>query len=161
MRMRRARPEEYAEIGAVTIAAYEPFLLGSQDPYRANLLDVAGRDRDAEVWVATPDDSDEVLGSVTVCPAGSPWRELAQDGEGEFRMLAVAPSAQGRGVGRALTELVLDRFRSDGASRVVLSSLAEMHVAHAAYERLGFRRDPARDWSPLPDVSLIAYRTEL
>ncbi len=101
MRIRRARPEEYAEIGEVTIAAYEPFLVGAEDGYRDRLLDVAGRDREAEVWVATPDDSDEILGNVTVCPVGSPWRELAKDGEGEFRMLAVSPTAQGRGVGGA------------------------------------------------------------
>jgi ribosomal protein S18 acetylase RimI-like enzyme len=161
MRIRRARPEEHAEIGAVTIAAYEPFLLGAEDDYRERLLDVAGRDREAEVWVATPDDSDEILGNVTVCPEGSAWRELALEGEGEFRMLAVAPSAQGRGVGRALTELVVERCRSEGASGIVLCSLPQMHAAHGIYERLGFRRDPALDWHPMPDVDLIAYRLEL
>jgi ribosomal protein S18 acetylase RimI-like enzyme len=161
VRIRRARPEEYAEIGKVTIAAYEPFLSGAEDDYRERLLDVAGRDREAEVWVATPDDADEILGNVTVCPQGSAWRELAQDGEGEFRMLAVSPSAQGRGVGRALAEFVVDRFRSEGASGMVLSSLPEMRGAHGIYERLGFRRDPALDWHPMPDVDLIAYRLEL
>jgi ribosomal protein S18 acetylase RimI-like enzyme len=161
MRIRRARPEEHAEIGAVTIAAYEPFLGGPEDDYRARLLDVAGRAADAEVWVATPDDSEEILGNVTICPQGSAWRELAEDGEGEFRMLAVAPSAQGRGVGRALTEFVVERFASEGASGVVLCSLPRMRAAHGIYERLGFRRDPALDWHPTPEVDLIAYRLEL
>jgi ribosomal protein S18 acetylase RimI-like enzyme len=158
--IRRARAEEYAEIGAVTIAAYEPFLVGAEDGYRERLLDVGARDREAEVWVATPDDSDEILGNVTVCPEGSPWRELAKDDEGEFRMLAVSPTAQGRGVGRALTEFVLDRFRSEGATGMVLSSLPGMGAAHGIYERLGFTRDPALDWHPMPDVDLIAYRLE-
>jgi GNAT superfamily N-acetyltransferase len=160
MRIRRARPEEYAEIGTVTVAAYEPFLVGAEDDYRERVLDVAGRDREAEVWVATPDDGDEILGNVTVCPEGSAWRELAKDGEGEFRMLAVAPSAQGRGVGRALAGFVIERFRSEGASGIMLSSLQEMHAAHAIYERFGFHRDPALDWHPMPDVDLIAYRLE-
>lgn len=161
MRIRRARPDEYAEIGAVTIAAYEPFLLGAEDGYRLRLLDIAARDREAEVWVATPDEDDEILGNVTVCPEGSAWRELAKDDEGEFRMLAVAPGAQGRGVGRALAEFVVERFRTERASAVVLSSLPQMRAAHGIYERLGFSRDPDLDWHPMPDVDLIAYRLEL
>lgn len=159
MELRRARPTEYAAIGAVTVAAYAPYLRGPHDPYRARLLDVTARDQQAEVWVAT--EHDEVLGNVTVCPPGSPWCELADDGEGEFRMLAVSPAAQGRGVGRGLAGLVVDRFRGDGARAIVLSSLPQMTSAHALYERLGFDRIAARDWSPHPGVDLIAYRMEL
>ena len=53
-------------------------------------------------------DDDRVLGSVTFCPAGSTWREIAWDDEGEFRMLAVAADARGRGVGEALVRACLD-----------------------------------------------------
>lgn len=160
MQIRRARPEEYAAIGAVTLAAYESFLTSAEDHYRNHLLDVAARDREAEVWVATSDDG-ELLGNVTVCPAGSPWCEIAGDGEGEFRMLAVAPAAQGRGVGGALAEFVVDRFRTESASAIVLSSLETMTAAHRVYERLGFRRVPGLDRQPAPGVDLIAYRLEL
>ncbi|WP_246142695.1 GNAT family N-acetyltransferase [Nocardioides rubriscoriae] len=159
MLLRRARPDEHEAVGRVTVAAYEPFLDGPHDPYRVRLADVAGRDRDAEVWVAV--EGGQVLGNVTVCPPGSPWREVARDGEGEFRMLAVAPQAQRRGVGAALATMVVDRFRSDGARAVVLSSLEAMAGAHRLYERLGFVRAPDRDWSPYPGVSLVAYTLEL
>ncbi len=161
--LRRARPDEYDAIGALTVAAYEPFLLGPDDDYRTRLTDVAGRDRDAEVWVAAEDGPSGVvvLGNVTLCPPGSPWCELARDGEGEFRMLAVAPAAQGRGVGAALAGLVVDRFRAEGARGVVLSSLTGMAGAHRLYERLGFTRAAARDWSPVPGVDLVAYELDL
>ena len=159
LQLRRALPAEYDAIGAVTAAAYEGFLDGPGDPYRERLLDVAARDREAEVWVAV--DGPDVLGNVTVCPPGSPWCELAGDGEGEFRMLAVSPAAQGRGVGRALAGLVVDRFRADGARAVVLSSLPAMTAAHALYERLGFTRLAGRDWSPYAGVDLIAYGMDL
>lgn len=148
-------------MGAVTVAAYEPFLGDAEDHYREHLADVEGRDRDAEVWVALSDNADEILGNVTVCPAGSPWREISSDGEGEFRMLAVAPGAQGQGVGMALAEMVVERFREEGAHAIALSSLESMTGAHRIYDRLGFRRDPERDWSPAPGVHLIAYRLEL
>ncbi|MGA8846959.1 MAG: GNAT family N-acetyltransferase [Nocardioides sp.] len=162
MLMRRARPEEYATIGELTLAAYEPFLLGPEDIYRARLADTATRDAEAEVWVATEDGPDAtVLGAVTICAPGSHWREIAREGEGEFRMLAVDPTVRGRGVGRALATMVIDRFRLEGDRRVVLSSLDMMRDAHRLYERLGFARAPERDWRPQPGVSLIVYTLEL
>ncbi len=162
MLLRRARAEGYAAIGALTVAAYEPFLLGPEDFYRARLADTEVRDREAEVWVAVEEDPGaRVLGAVTVCPPDSPWREIARPGEGEFRMLAVDPATQGRGVGRALTSMVVDRFRVEGDQRIVLSSLDRMHAAHAMYERLGFVRAPERDGRPQPEVSLIVYTLEL
>lgn len=160
MELRRLRPQEHDAAGALTVAAYEPFLQGRRDDYRHQLADVAARDRDAEVWVAVEADG-TLLGNVTLCPAGSPWREIAGDGEGEFRMLAVSPAAQGRGVGRALAELVVRRFRADGARAVTLSSLADMTAAHRLYDRLGFVRVPDRDWSPRPGVDLLAFTLEL
>jgi hypothetical protein len=32
-----------------------------------------------------------------------------------------------------------------------------MVAAHRIYARLGFVRDPARDWSPVPGVALLAF----
>ena len=157
--VRRARPEDLEAAGAVTIAAYEEFVLGPTDPYALRLRDAATRDREAELWVAELDGA--VVGTVTIALEGSPWREIGEPGEGEFRMLAVAPSARRRGVGEALMQLVVDRFRELGARAIVLSSLAEMTAAHRVYERLGFRRAPERDWSPVPGVALIAFRAEL
>jgi ribosomal protein S18 acetylase RimI-like enzyme len=161
VRIRRARPDDYEAIEAVTVAAYEEFLTGAEDNYRHRLADAPGRDRDAELWVAVADDTERVLGNVTICPEGSPWREIAKPGEGEFRMLAVAPDARRQGVGEALVHLVLGRLGDQGVRTVVLSSLEEMAGAHRIYRRLGFERAPDLDWRPVPDVSLIAFRKAL
>ena len=161
MRIRRARPADHEAAGAVTVAAYAAFTRGPDDPYVEHLRNAAARDIEAELWVATPDDSDEILGTVTICREGSRWQELARHDEGEFRMLAVSPTAQRMGVGEALVRLVLDRFREEGATAIVLSSLPQMTEAHRLYERLGFVRTPERDWRPLPHVPLIAYRLDL
>lgn len=160
MRLRRARPEDLAAAGEVTVAAYTDFTLGPDDPYVTHLRDAAARYREAELWVASSDD-DAVLGTVTVCPPDSPWRELAGPDEGEFRMLAVAPEARGAGVGEALVRLSLERAASQGARAVVISSLSEMLAAHRLYHRLGFARTPERDWRPVPHVQLIAFRIPL
>ena len=156
--VRRARPEDLDAVGEVTVAAYADFT-GAEDDYVDRLRDAASRDREAELWLAELDGT--VVGTVTITLEGSPWREIGEPGEGEFRMLAVSPEARRRGVGEALTRLVFDRFRELGAHAIVLSSLAEMTAAHRVYERLGFVRLPDRDWSPVPGVHLIAYRVEL
>src|SRR4051794_20869721 len=105
--LRRARPEDLDAVGAVTVAAYAEFTRGPDDRYIALLGDAARRDREAELWVAEADG--QVVGTVTIAVPGSPWQEIATDGEGEFRMLAVAPTARRRGVGDALTRHVLER----------------------------------------------------
>jgi ribosomal protein S18 acetylase RimI-like enzyme len=161
MRIRRARPEDIPAVGEVTVAAYAGFTAGDADSYVEHLRDAATRDREAELWVATPDDSEDILGTVTITPPGSPWREIGRNGEGEFRMLAVAPAARGKGIGTALVGLVLDRFRAQGVTAVVMSTLPQMRAAHRVYERAGFVRDPERDWSPIPGVDLISYRLDL
>jgi ribosomal protein S18 acetylase RimI-like enzyme len=161
MRIRRARPEDLAAVGEVTVAAYAEFAADDTEDYVHHLRDAATRHREAELWVATPDDSEEILGTVTITPAGSPWREVSQDGEGEFRMLAVAPAARGAGVGAALLDVVVERFRREGASAVVMSTLPRMRAAQRIYERAGFVREPSRDWTPLPGVHLITYLLDL
>lgn len=161
MLLRRARPEDLEAVGEVTVEAYAAFTAGAEDGYVTHLRDAATRHREAELWVALTDDDTTVVGSVTVCPEGSPWREIAEPGEGEFRMLSVAPGARGLGVGTALVELVVAHFREEGARAVALSSLAEMSAAHRLYDRAGFVRLPERDWSPVEGVDLIAFRLDL
>lgn len=158
MQIRLARPTELEAVGELTVAAYEAFTLGPDDPYLGKLRDAGARAREAELWVAT--DEDRVLGAVTSCPEGSPWREVARPGEGEFRMLAVHPDGQGRGAGEALVRHVLDRWTAAGIPTVVLSSLPGMAAAHRLYTRLGFVRTPERDWDPVPDVHLVTFRRD-
>jgi GNAT superfamily N-acetyltransferase len=155
MVVRPARAHEVADAGAVTEAAYRAAGLAVHG-YVDALRDAGRRADEAELLVAV-DAGGAVLGSVTFCPAGSPWRELARDEEAEFRMLAVRPDAQRLGVGRALTEACVDRARELGFRALVLSTPSVAPAPHRLYEGIGFVRDPARDWSPVPGVELFAY----
>lgn len=70
--------------------------------YAAELADVGRQSVEAEVLVAVDGD---LVGCVTFVPdASSPWAELLEEGEAWIHMLAILPTAQGRGVGRALLE---------------------------------------------------------
>jgi ribosomal protein S18 acetylase RimI-like enzyme len=157
---RAAEPAEYDEVARLTVAAYAPFLSGT-GTYEQVLRDVAGRAAHAEVLVAVDPDSGALLGTVTFVPEGGRYGEIAQDGEAEFRMLAVDPAAQGRGVGAVLLAHVLEESRRRGKHGVVCSSQPSMTAAHRVYERAGMRRAPERDWSPLPGVDLQAFAVAL
>jgi ribosomal protein S18 acetylase RimI-like enzyme len=158
--VRPAHEEEFSLVGELTYAAYAADgFIRSQDGYAAHLRDAATRAAQAELYVAELDD--EVAGTVTFCPQGSAFAELAQVGEGEFRMLAVAPQARRRGVAEALVSLCVERSRELGYDALVLSSMTGQTDAHRLYERLGFRRTPDLDWSPAEGVELLAFRLEL
>lgn len=157
--VRPARPEEIETIGEITVRAYtEGGFLAADSSYTAELGNAAERADKAELLVAL--DGDKAVGSVTIARHGGTYAEIARPGELEFRMLAVAPEAAGRGVGRSLVRAVLDRARADGLVRVVLCSQESMTIAHHLYRSMGFARIPDRDWQPAPGLQLLAFAFE-
>lgn len=155
--VRRARPADFDAVAELTVAAYvDPGFVSATSGYAAELRDTAARAGEAEVLVAEL--NGDVVGAVTWCPTGSPWREIADDDEGEFRTLAVLPDVRGQGVGEALVAACVDRARAAGYRGVAISTMAAMTHAHALYLRLGFQRAPEADWSPRPEIDLMAFR---
>ncbi len=159
--VREIRERELPEVGEITAAAYRG-LVG--EDYLAVLRDARPRfDAPATTILAAFDDgTDGVLGSVVYAAPGSDWRDVAEgEQESEVRMLAVAPAAQGRGVGEALMRACIARARAEGRARLVLSSADDMKTAHRLYARLGFRRVEDRDWTPVPGITLMFFELDL
>jgi GNAT superfamily N-acetyltransferase len=163
MDIRPVRPHEHEALGDLTVAAYagiDPGVVDG-DGYVGELRDVAGRVADAEVLVAV-DDAGTVLGGVTYVPGPySTWAEFSEPDGAGIRMLAVAPEAQGRGVGEALSRACVDRARAAGRGQILLHSTDRMAAAHRLYERLGFARDTSLDWEPAPGFWLRGFRLRL
>ena len=161
--VRPARPDpvELDRVGELTFDAYaaDGFVTAEND-YANHLRDASSRAAQAELYVATGEVG-MLLGTVTFCPEGSAYRELARPGEAEFRMLAVDPVARGRGVAEALVRLCVERSLELGYDALVLSSMPSQKQAHRLYERIGFHRTPDLDWSPVPEVELLGYRLDL
>lgn len=154
MEVRAARRSELAAVGALTLEAYRREGHGTES-YRATLADAAGRARAACLLVAVIDAT--LAGTITLVPPASPLREIGTDDEDELRMLAVAPGHRRTGVGAALVLACQgSRWRAPGR-RLVASSATTMHAAHRLYERLGFVRNPSRDWAPNPETQLIVF----
>jgi GNAT superfamily N-acetyltransferase len=152
MEIRPVRPAEHKALGELIVRAYaaiDPEAL--DDPYAAELRDVAGRVGGGAV-----------LGGVTYVPGpDSPWAEFTEPDAAGIRMLAVAPEAQGRGIGQALSLATVERARAAGKRQILLHSTDRMTAAHRMYLRLGFARDPSIDWEPLPGFWLRGFRLRL
>jgi ribosomal protein S18 acetylase RimI-like enzyme len=160
--VREARPEEHARLGELVVAAYRSLPEFDEPDYEPELRDVARRAREAVVLAAVDDADGSLLGCATYVPGPeSPWAEFLQPGEAAIRMLAVDPAARGRGAGTALVVACVSRARAEGRSAVFLHSMEFMRAAQAIYRRLGFVRQPDRDWEPVPGVRLLGFSLAL
>jgi GNAT superfamily N-acetyltransferase len=147
--IRAARPEDFTALGELVASAYAdlPGMPGrdAQPAYYAMLADVARRARNPAIRVlAAVDAAGALIGCADFIS------DMAHYGSGGIagtirdaagiRLLAVAPSGRGRGVGRALTRACIDAARALGRSAVILHTTRAMQVAWAMYERIGFVR---------------------
>lgn len=164
MLIRSIAPDEYARLGALTVAAYVTLDGHVHEPeYEIELADVRTRAeaRSTTVLVAL-DAEGELLGGVTyVKDDESPFAEHGVDGAASIRMLAVDTGRRRAGAGEALVRACIDQARADGRTQVVLHSTPWMTAAHALYGKLGFARDPSLDWDVNPDIKLVAFRLRL
>jgi GNAT superfamily N-acetyltransferase len=169
MRIREATKEDFDEIARLTIDAYRALDTWVGDEYAGHLADVGSRALAENTVVLVAEDDlpnpaavtaavvagegaaqapeRRLLGSVTLTIGGGPYFEWDPDVDGDcgFRMLAVDPAVQGRGVGPRLVAECLERARAAGCRRMVIGSTEWMTTAHRIYERLGFRRAPEND----------------
>ena len=143
--VRVAEPVDLEQVGELTVHAYlSDELIESDHEYVDELRDTARRAAHATVLVAV--EGDQVLGTITLAPAGTEYAEIAEPGEIELRMLAVHPDARGRRIGEHLMRAAIERGLGWGAHAVVLSTMPEMRSAQRVYDRMGLKRTPERDW---------------
>ena len=114
-------------------AASLPVDLGYQD-FEAELADLPGKYAPprGELLLARGDDG-AALGCVGLRP-------MEDGGCCEMKRLFLSPGARGLGIGRALTEVVLETARRLAYAEMRLDTLPSMGAAIALYEQLGFVR---------------------
>jgi ribosomal protein S18 acetylase RimI-like enzyme len=159
---RRGLTADFPAVRRITRDAYlRAGHFTADHPYMTVLEDVEHRAEHAQVWVAEADG--RVVAAVTLTFVGQPYSEIAQEGELEFRMLAVDPPCQGGGVGRAVVREIVEHARQlPGIGAISITSATFMKRAHGLYESMGFRRAPERDWCvPGEDLLLWVFQLEL
>lgn len=155
--IREARPAEYEAVGEICVLAYGGLEGETDIGYHAVLRNVAGRAALVDVLVAA-EPHGALLGTVTYVPGPGPLSESEREDEAGFRMLAVAPWSQGRGVGRALVEACIERARAAGKAGLAIYTRPSMKMAHRLYEAMGFQRDKSSDWEFEPGEWLWGFR---
>lgn len=168
--VRDATAEEYPEVAALTVAAYQEYAEelgeGRWGHYRDDLSDVARRAERGAIVVAEA--GGRLVGAVSYYPPvpdrtgeESAW-VWWPPGYGYVRALAVHPDARGQGVGPALTLACVERTRTAGGGGVALNTVAMMKVAQRMYARLGFHRIPGPEEDPAVDDGwgLLSYQLD-
>jgi ribosomal protein S18 acetylase RimI-like enzyme len=159
--IREARPDEHAAVGELRVAAYRALGLLPEGSGYAQTLRGFGFTGGCVVLVAAGGTGSGILGTVTLEPFG-PASELARDEtEADVRAFAVAPQAQGQGIGRMLLLAVIGRAGKRGVRRLRLCTQPAMKAAQHLYRGTGFSRTPDLDFEPAPGITLRAYELAL
>lgn len=153
--IRPARADELPALGRLVADAYAalPGMPGPEEQpgYYAMVRDAAARARNPAIRIlAAVTPSGELLGSADLIEDmahyGSGGTASSRRNAAGIRLLAVAPTARGHGVGKALARHCIERARALGRSAVVLHTTRAMQTAWRMYEQLGFERSPDLDF---------------
>jgi GNAT superfamily N-acetyltransferase len=162
--VRRALPDEYGNIGQLTLAGFghlEPGASLPDEERLALLLDAEGRDQQGVLLVAEGTDGG-LLGTASIFPHGVPYARQACEGEAELRLLAVLPAARKQGLGAALLEAGADTAARWGAERIVLDTGQHNLRSQRLYLRFGFEHRSERDvHREPPKVPLAVFTLDL
>ena len=81
-------------------------------------------------------------------------RPISSDGSCEMKRLYLLPAARGLGLGKTLTEAVIETARSLGYSELRLDTLPSMTTALRLYDLMGFERI-APYYTPTPEGTVF------
>ena len=164
--IRPVRPSEIEPARSILDAAYSQYKTmfppENWGPYLADILDIEGRSEVSELLIAERNNS--IVGCISLYPPGAQMSYPSDNYSAHWprewaaiRLLAVDPSARGEGIGRALTQVCIERAVAAGAPAIGLHTTKEMAVAQSMYERMGFERAPEYDFRPGPTILAEAY----
>lgn len=166
MLIREAKSNEFYLIKEQRLASYMPYQEKLSEEHwsllKTNLTSDSDKQPGIEVFVAEIEG--EIAGSVVLYPAESKAYEWKEETTvyPEIRLLAVSPDFRSRGVGKALVEHCIDLSKIRKQQFIGLHTGSFMQNAIALYEKMGFERVAALDFTPLNDGIVVkAFRLHL
>lgn len=161
--IRPALAEEYQSLSKLLVQVYSQlkgFPSQQEHPsYYALLTNVGelAQKPSIEILVAVSPEN-ELIGGVMfigdIKDYSSGGVTLSVQNAAGMRLLAVAPSARGKGIGKALTQACIQRAKDLQQSQIILHSTLTMQIAWDMYQRMGFQRMPEIDF---PQNNLTVY----
>ncbi len=163
--IRRIANSEYQQLGELMVAVYKQlpgFPTPKQQPKYYQMLQHIGQlneRKHTEVWVAATDNN--VVGGVVyfsdMSAYGSGGTATSEKNSSGIRLLAVASSARGLGIGKLLTQHCMLMAKKQGHTQVILHTTGAMKVAWSMYEKLGFKRSSDLDFHQ-EDLAVFGFR---
>lgn len=89
----------------------------------------------SEVFVC--EDNSGIIGMAFLVPSGN-GDDIYDDGWCHLRMVSVLPEHSGKGIGRRLTEMCVERASANGETTMALHTSEMMNNARHIYESMGF-----------------------
>ncbi|MDP4549381.1 GNAT family N-acetyltransferase [Alkalihalobacillus macyae] len=157
--IRNAKKDELHAIRRQRVEAYADHKQAIPEAHWGALRQAISSEADqqpgVELLVAEMDEN--IVGSVALFPANTDAYEGFVDEVNypEIRVLAVAPSARGKGVATALLTECIHLARAQGFHEIGLHTGEFMKTAIALYERSGFKRLPQHDFEPANDGVIV------
>lgn len=153
--IRNAQPEEFEETGKLLVQVYsslKDFPSPSEMPDYYNMLANVGlltQNPGTELLVAVSPSGD-VAGAVVYISDmqyyGSGGTATQEKNASGFRLLGVAPSTRGHGVGRLLIDACIQKAREAKQQQVIIHTTKAMQTAWKIYENMGFKRSTDLDF---------------
>lgn len=157
LEIRDAREAELPAMVDVTKASYGEFQNGSPDGfweyYMTNVEEAIIRAPATERIAALFDG--DLVASVLLC------HKSFKGDDPEIRLLAVLPDFRRHGIARQLMDECERRVRRMGKARFVLHTTDLMSIARGWYERSGYWRFEAIDFSPVPGFLVMGFAKDL
>jgi ribosomal protein S18 acetylase RimI-like enzyme len=101
-----------------------------------------------------------VDGAPAGCGALRPLSDVDYPNACEMKRLYVRRAFRGFGLGRALTQAVLEQATRAGYSTLLLDTLDDMEAARGLYESLGFVEIPPYYYNPIPGAHYLKVDLE-
>lgn len=153
--VRHANPEEFEQIGKLMVRVYsqlEGFPKQDEQPVYYKMLANIGEltnKPETELLVAVSIENKMAGGVVYFSDMqyyGSGGTATQEKNAAGFRLLAVDPSARGKGIGKLLTNECIRKAKEKQLSQVIIHSTKAMQTAWKMYEGMGFKRSEDLDF---------------
>jgi ribosomal protein S18 acetylase RimI-like enzyme len=163
--MPEPRTVEVSRLGAEDWQVYRTIRLAmlEESPSAFGTTHAQALSHDERVWRQRLSDSAVLLARVGTTPAGSAMyseRGVEDAGDCALYGMWVDPGFRGAGVGRALTDAVIERARAAGRRRVILHVVSGNDPARRLYELAGFTAT-GRTMPYSPDERVVQFEMEL
>lgn len=164
--IRTAHADEFEMISSLTRLAYEQYATIMAPVAWEGLrsaIDAALASKDERIERIVALREGQIVGSVMLFSPGLNLHKDANAGAEwpELRMLAVHPDERSQGLGQLLVEACIERVRAKGGEWLGLHTSESLKAAIRLYQRLGFERDPERDFQPEGAELVMGFRKAL